>query len=412
MNRNKWLLVALALIVLIVVAVLVVRPSADEPVGEQNDAPIVDQVGDADDEGSEEDAQNEEDQNEDVALEVRSIAEVYKDYFPIGAAIEPHQTEGQIAELLKEHVNMIVAENAMKPEGMQPREGQFNWGPADRIVNFAKENDMEVRFHTLVWHTQVPGWFFIDEDGNRMVDETDPEKREANKALLLERLETHVKTIVERYKDDIKSWDVVNEVVEPADPDGMRNSEWYQITGTDYIETAFRAAREAGGPDIKLYINDYNTEQSQKRDILYNLVKDMLDRGVPIDGVGHQTHISVAYPPAHQIISSMEKFAELGLDNIVTELDMSIYAWDDRSDYGVDTPEEVLNKQAERYREIFRAFKNNNHLLSEVVFWGISDSHTWLHTFPVNSRTDAPLPFDKNFEPKPAYWGIIDEPLP
>src|SRR5690606_37175178 len=161
---------------------------------------------------------------------------------------------------------------AMKPSSLQPSEGNFRWENADRIVQFAKENGMELRFHTLVWHNQVPDWFFLDENGKPMIDETDPDKREANKQLLLQRLETHVRTVVERYKDDIKYWDVVNEVVEPNDPDGMRNSPWYQITGTDYIETAFRAAREAGGPDIKLYINDYGTDDVRKRDRIYELV--------------------------------------------------------------------------------------------------------------------------------------------
>jgi endo-1,4-beta-xylanase len=342
-----------------------------------------------------------------VEHDLPSLKDVYADDFPIGAAIEPNQTTGLVAELLKKHVNLIVAENAMKPASIQPSEGRFNWTGADRIVQFARENGMQLRFHTLVWHNQVPNWFFLDASGKPMVDETDPEKREQNKRLLLQRLETHVKTVVERYKDDIKSWDVVNEVIEPADPDGMRNSLWYQIAGIDYIETAFRAAREAGGPDIRLYINDYSTDDPKKRDRLYELVKELLDRGVPIDGVGHQTHISVAWPPVEQIIESMRKFAELGLDNIVTELDMSLYAWNDRRDYGDDIPEEVLRKQAEKYRDLFEAFRENKDMLSEVTFWGISDNHTWLSSFPI-VRTEAPLLFDKNFHAKPAFWGVVD----
>lgn len=342
-----------------------------------------------------------------VEQDIPSLAEVYNDYFPIGAAIEPFQTTGLKAELLKKHVNWLVAENVMKPDAMQPTEGNFKWENADRIIEFAKANGMEVRFHTLVWHTQVGDWFFKDLEGKPMVEETDPEKREANKQLLLERLDTHVRTIVSRYKDDITSWDVVNEVIEPGDPDGMRASEWYQITGTDFIETAFRAAREAGGPELKLYINDYGTDSPAKRDRLYELVKDMLDKGVPIDGVGHQTHIDVNWPPIDAIMESMQKFSELGLDNIVTELDMSLYSWDDRSDYGDDIPEEVLQKQADRYRELFDAFKANKELLSGVVFWGIADDHTWLDSFPIK-RTNAPLLFDTQLHAKPAFWAIVE----
>jgi len=343
-----------------------------------------------------------------VQTDIPSLAEAYADYFPIGAAITPEQTQGLMAELLKKHVNMVVAENVMKPSIIQPTEGQFRFEQADKIIEFAQANGMEVRFHTLVWHQQVPAWFFFDKEGKRMTDETDPAKREENKKLLLERLDKHVRVIVNRYKDVIKSWDVVNEVIEPADPDGMRNSDWYKIAGIDYIETAFRAAREAGGPDIKLYINDYNTNEPAKRDRLYKLVKELLDKGVPIDGVGHQNHVSVEWPSAASLIESMRMFAELGLDNIVTEMDMSIYAWNDRRNYGDDIPESVISRQADRYREFFEAFKENKDILSAVVFWGIADSHTWLHDFPVQGRTDAPLLFDQNLQAKPAFWSVIE----
>ena len=340
-------------------------------------------------------------------MDIPSLKDVFKDYWPIGAAIEPNETTGLHADLLKKHVNWLVAENAMKPDAIQPTEGNFNWTNADKLVAFAKENGMELRFHTLVWHSQVGAWFFLDEDGSPMVDETDPKKREANKKLLLKRLDTHVRTIVSRYKDDIKSWDVVNEVIEPGDPDGMRASNWYKIAGVDFIETAFRAAREAGGPDIKLYINDYSTDDMRKRDLLYDLVKSMLDKGVPIDGVGHQTHISVAGPSVFSIIDSMKKFAELGLDNIVTELDMSLYAWNDRSDYGDNIPAYVLKSQADKYQELFEAFKENKDILSGVMFWGITDAHTWLDGFPI-TRKDAPLLFDRQLHAKPAFWAIVD----
>lgn len=342
-----------------------------------------------------------------VQHDIPSLAAMFADDFQIGAAIEPSQTSGLKAELLKKHVNLLVAENVMKPDAIQPSEGMFNWANADRIVDFARQNGMKVRFHTLVWHSQVGAWFFKDAEGKPMVDETDPAKREANKKLLLERLDTHVRTIVSRYKDDIQSWDVVNEVIETNDPDGMRASDWYKIAGTDFIETAFRAAREAGGPDARLYINDYGTDIPAKRDRLYELVKEMLDKGVSIDGVGHQTHIDIYGPTVDSIIESMRKFAELGLDNLVTELDMSIYSWNDRKDYGADVPEDVLQKQADRYRELFEAFKANKDMLSAVVFWGIADDHTWLNGFPVK-RTNAPLLFDRQYQAKPAYWAIVD----
>lgn len=200
------------------------------------------------------------------AEDIPSLAEAFRDYFPIGAAIEPGYTTGQIAELYKKHVNMLVAENAMKPASLQPTEGNFQWADADRIVQFAKENGMELRFHTLVWHNQTPDWFFLDKEGKPMVEETDPQKREENRKLLLQRLENYIRAVVLRYKDDIKSWDVVNEVIEPNDPGGMRNSPWYQITGTEYIEVAFRAAREAEDP-ILSFISTITIQMTLSREI-------------------------------------------------------------------------------------------------------------------------------------------------
>ncbi|MEK3794368.1 endo-1,4-beta-xylanase [Paenibacillus sp. FSL R7-0204] len=342
-----------------------------------------------------------------VQQEAAPLAAAYADYFPIGAAVEPDQTEGATAELLKRHVNWLVAENAMKPDAIAPAEGTFTWERADRIVAFAKANGMGLRFHTLVWHSQTPEWFFRDEAGRAMADETDAARREANKKLLLKRLDSYITAVVSRYKDNISSWDVVNEVIEPNDPDGMRASDWYKITGTGFIETAFRAARKAGGPELKLYINDYGTESPEKRDRLYELVKDMLAKGVPIDGVGHQTHINLEYPSVESIIQSMEKFHSLGLDNQITELDMSLYIYNDLSDVGPVVPEDILQRQAARYGEIFAALRDRKELVSGVMFWGIADDHTWLSTFPTE-RTEAPMLFDRQHQPKPAFQAVTD----
>lgn len=421
-KRRNALLVTLLAAAIVVTVLLLNRfePSGTEAVG-TGESPAAEQMNEteveADMEPIEQTSATEEEPADNdgqaapaepsVQTDIPSLAETYADYFPIGAAIEPFQATGLKAELLKKHINWLVAENAMKPDAIQPAEGSFTWENADRIVEFAKESGMEVRFHTLVWHNQVGAWFFKDTEGKPMTDETDPGKREVNKKLLLERLDKHVRTIVDRYKDDIKSWDVVNEVIEPGDPNGMRASEWYKITGTDYIETAFRAAREAGGPDAKLYINDYGTDNPAKRDRLYELVQEMLGKGVPIDGVGHQTHIGIHGPTVDSIIESMRKFSELGLDNLVTELDMSIYAWNDRRDFGAEIPDDVLKMQADRYSELFGAFKANKDILSGVVFWGIADDHTWLSSFPMK-RTEAPLLFDKQLQAKPAFWAVVD----
>ncbi|WP_138416237.1 endo-1,4-beta-xylanase [Aquibacillus sediminis] len=351
------------------------------------------------------------------ATEVAPIDDRFEDTFKIGAAIEPYQLEGEHGEVLKRLYNSIVAENVMKPINIQPTEGEFNWEEADKIVEFAKENDMYLRFHTLIWHSQVPDWLFLDEEGNPMVDEEDPDKREANKQLLLDRLRTHIETVVTRYKDDVDAWDVVNEAIDDGEPNeqGLRESPWYQITGTEYIEVAFETAREFAGDDAKLFINDYNTEVEPKRTHLYNLVKDLVDKGVPIDGVGHQSHIQIGWPTIEESRESFEMFADLGLDNQVTELDVSIYGWPPSGEFKTEAeiPQEVYDEQAERYEELFNLYEELGADISNVTFWGIADDHTWLddraeeHSDDGEGK-DAPFVFDSEFNVKPAYYAMMD----
>lgn len=346
------------------------------------------------------------------ALAVQPMDERYKDSFTIGAAVEPYQLEGKDAEVLKRHYNSIVAENAMKPINIHPEEGKFNFTEADKIVKFAKENNMDLRGHTLVWHSQVPDWFFLDEEGKPMVNETDPKQREKNKKLLLKRLETHIKTIVKRYKDDIDSWDVVNEVVD--DNGQLRNSPWYQITGTDYMKVAFETARKYAGKDAKLYINDYNTEIDPKRETLYKLVTDLLAQGVPIDGIGHQSHIQIGWPSIPEIEKTINMFAALGLDNQITELDVSLYGWPPKPAYpSYDSiPESEFEHQAAHYDKLFALYEKLGDKISNVTFWGIADNHTWLNDraeqYNDGVGKDAPFVFDENYNVKPAYWAIMD----
>jgi endo-1,4-beta-xylanase len=340
-----------------------------------------------------------------VQKDLRALKEVYAGAFAIGAAVETYQLSGTTAELLLKHYNSLVAENVMKPAAIHPAEGNYYWFKADRIVQFAADNRMEMRFHTLIWHTQCPNWFFYDQSGKDMAAETDPDKRAANKALLLKRVEDHVSTIVARYKNSIRSWDVVNEVMDPSGPGGYRESSWYKIAGPDYIAAAFRAARAAGGPDVKLYITDYDTDDPARRDALYGIVKDLLDKGVPVDGVGHQSHINIKNPSVQAIGDSIRLFAGLGLDNQITELDVSVYSSPAESFTSV--PPELIVEQGRRYEELFKEFSALKDHISNVTFWGVADDHSWLHNRPI-PRRDAPLPFDDRFQAKPAYWGMVD----
>jgi endo-1,4-beta-xylanase len=250
----------------------------------------------------------------------RDIPSVYQslaEFFPVGAAVSQVRIQGEKAFLLTKHFNSVVSENDMKWSSLQPTEGTFTFGAADAQVSFARTNNMAVRGHTLVWHNQIPAWVFNDASGNPMTPT--PE----NKALLLQRLENHIRAVVAHFGANVSDWDVVNEVIDPAQPDGFRRSPWFNITGTDYIERAFRVAREVA-PNARLYINDFDTTNATKRAFLFNLISDLKSRGVPIDGIGHQMHNNVDFPSGQAIIDTINMFSGLGMDNQVTEMDVSI----------------------------------------------------------------------------------------
>jgi endo-1,4-beta-xylanase len=357
-----------------------------------------------------------------VQTDLAKLREVYNNYFKIGAALEPNQLEGKSRELLDLHFNAVVAENAMKPGSINSVKGTYNFESADRLAKFARDNKVNMRFHTLVWHQQAADWMFVADDGSALTPSP------ANKELVLQRLKDYLGVVVPRYADVATDWDVVNEVIDEGRPNGMRNSLWYQMTGEDFIKVAFTETRRlldemyaqdpvkyAIAKDSKLFINDYGTHNPQKAKFLFNLVTRFKDEGVPIDGVGHQTHINISGPSIQQISDSIKMFGEAGFDNQLTEFDVSAYT--NNTDAYQDVPQELLAKQGYRYKELFEELKRLDDLgrtddnpegwISNVTFWGIADDHTWLHNRPV-TRQDAPFAFDRNFQAKPAYWGMVD----
>ena len=322
-----------------------------------------------------------------------SLAKAYEGRMKIGAAIEPSQLTSAEAPLLAAHFNSIVAENVMKPADIQPKEGAFNFGPADKLVAYAKAHKMAMRGHTLLWHLRTPEWMRTDKDG-----------KPASRALVLARLKTHIDTVVGRYKGAVYAWDVVNEVIDEKQPNCLRQDKWFAATGEDYIEQAFRYAH-AADPAARLYINDYSTEEPAKRQCLERVVKGLQARGVPVHGVGHQMHVSIFGPPVAQIDESLTTFSRLGLENQVTELDVSLYQYKAKS--LSDTEEKLVQKQGERYTELMKVFLAHPELRA-VTLWGISDSHTWLNHGEYEGRNDAPLIFDRQQQPKPAYRAMLD----
>ncbi|HEX8630984.1 MAG TPA: endo-1,4-beta-xylanase, partial [Catenuloplanes sp.] len=333
-----------------------------------------------------------------IQTDIPSLKQVLAPDFAIGAAIARRETIGLHADLVRRHFSSVTPGNALKWDSTEPTEGQFRFAEADAQVDFGVRNGLLVRGHTLVWHSQVPAWVFQDAAGNDLTPTP------ADKALLLGRLERHIRAVMGRYAGKISSWDVVNEVVDEYAADGLRDSPWYRITGLDFIRTAFRVAHEVD-PAAKLYINDYNTEFARKRDALVKLVRQLQAEGVPLDGVGHQLHINIERPSGAEIERTIQAFARLGLDNQVTELDISVY--DNFSDSYATVPPEVLALQGYRYAEVFDALRRQAAHISSVTTWGVGDDGTWLSVFPI-TRLNPPLLFDDQLQAKPAYWGVVD----
>ncbi len=318
--------------------------------------------------------------------------------FPVGAAITGAEIVTEHGQLLSKHFDSVTPGNALKWDATEPTENTFTYAQADPLMAYAKSKGLAVRGHTLVWHNQTPSWVFTGADGQPMTATAE------DKALLLDRLENHIRNVAGHYGTDIGVWDVVNEVIDESRPDGLRRSSWYTVAGLDYIRTAFRVAREVA-PHAKLYINDYNTNVPAKRDFLFGLVQQLKAEGVPIDGVGHQVHININWPTIAETKAMFDKFVPLGIDQQVTEMDVSIYTGDSESFPA--PPADRLLKQAYVYRDMFALFRQYPGEITSVTLWGLADDNTWLDTFPV-TRKDAPLLFDTRLQAKSAYWGVVD----
>jgi endo-1,4-beta-xylanase len=338
-----------------------------------------------------------------IQRDIPDLRTVLEPYFRIGAAVPPAFVDPMNihSRLLIKHFSMLVAGNAMKPDALQPREGEFNWKDADAVVGFAGSTGMTVRGHTLLWHQQIPDWFFTDPK--------DP-ARPATRDLLLQRMKTHIQTVMMHFEGDVASWDVVNEVL--SDRSGLRGadegSKWLSIIGPDYIEKAFQYAREAD-PKAQLVINDYNLESDpRKLTEMYNLVKSLKAKKIPVDAVGFQMHISMYAPSVQEIRAAIEKIASLGVKVVVTEMDVSIYS--DSSEQAKSVTPDLLQAQGKRYKELFDLFKAEakKAVIDTVVMWGCADDDTWLDNFPVQGRPNAPLLFDRKLQAKPAFWAIVD----
>ena len=334
------------------------------------------------------------------AQPTKGLKDYYKKYFPIGVAVAPRMMDDAAESgLILAQFNSMTPENAMKMGPIHPEENRYNWAPADKIADFAVKNGIKLRGHTLCWHSQTPNWFFKDASGATV-----------SKEVLLARLKQHIFDVVGRYKGKIYAWDVVNEAVPDAGPDIYRKSPFYEIIGPEYIEKAFQWAHEAD-PKAVLFYNDYNTENASKRDRIYQLVKGLKDKGVPIHGVGLQGHWALTEPTAEELETSITKFASLKLKVQVTELDVSVHPKEherrtEAFTGKVEYTAEMEAKQVAQYKMLFEVLRKHRKSITGVTFWNLSDKSTWLDNFPVRGRKDYPLLFDANYQPKKAFFAV------
>jgi len=383
------------------------------------------------------------------------LKELFKKDFLIGVAVNGRSITGDAGKMVIDNFNTLTCENEMKPQsllyfprqspagapqpqgaqpgqtppqggqpgqapqaqGGQPRQGMggftqtplkldtidgliFNWASADRIVEFAKANNMTMRGHTLVWHSQTPAAFFNDDKGNPLT-----------KDQLFARLKVYMTAVMNRYKDVTFCWDVVNEAISDKEGETYRTeSPWYKACGKDYLAFAFRTARSIN-PNIKLVYNDYNLVDPAKLERACTVLKELLDAGVPIDAVGFQGHWSNDIT-AVMLQTAIDRMTALGLKIQVTELDVTTYTayHGDGAKNQVQTTQpytkQVEDVLADSYKRFFEVLHKNTGKITSITFWGLDDGRTWLSGFPVRGRTDYPLLFDKDLKPKKAYYSI------
>jgi endo-1,4-beta-xylanase len=332
--------------------------------------------------------------------------------FLIGAAVNDDVVSGKdskAAAIVEKHCNTITPENVMKWALIHPEPNKYNFEPADRFVAFGEKNKMFIVGHTLIWQNQIPAWAFKDDAGNLL-----------GRDAMLARMKDHIFTVMGRYKGRVNGWDVVNEALNDAGP--LRKSKWVETVGPDYVQKAFEYAHEAD-PNAELYYNDFSLDKPAKLNACVHLVKDLKAKGLRIDGVGIQGHWALDYPSREDLERFINAFAALGVKVMVTELDIDVlpsatqYMGADinvrfelqtkLNPYVDGLPDEVQKKLADRYADLFAILLKHKDTVSRVTFWGVYDKTSWLNNWPIRGRTNYPLLFDRNYQPKPAFDAVI-----
>jgi endo-1,4-beta-xylanase len=329
------------------------------------------------------------------------LKDAYAGKFLIGTAADlGNFSDAELANI-KANYDVITPENCMKPQPIHPSESTYNWTTADRLVKWCEDNKIKTYGHTLCWHSQTANWFF------QPAAEGQPVTRE----LAMERLKSHILTVVGRYKGRIIGWDVVNEAINDGggagETENLRNTNWLRLIGPDYLTLAFKWAHEAD-PKAQLYYNDYNIEQGSvqntgKHASSMLLLKRLLKDGAPINGVGIQGHWHLNTNIA-DVEKAITNYESLGLKISISELDVTATGTNSGAfgaGGGGNVSAEAFQQQAQVYAKLFDIFKRHSSAISRVTFWGVSDQRSW-------RSGQKPLVFDSQLQPKPAFQAILD----
>ena len=340
-----------------------------------------------------------------------SLSDRYKDLFHLGAAINEDIILGkdlQSKNIVTSEFNSITPENSLKWMFLQPFPNKFNFGAADKYVELGIKNNMHIVGHALVWHNQLAD--FIKTTGSR--------------SEFKKHVENHINTVVSRYKGKIDAWDVVNEAFN--ENGSLRPSVFKKQMGDNYIEDVFKLA-ETADPDADLIYNDYNLYKPAKRAGVLKMVKKLQENGTKINAIGVQAHWRLNSPSLMEIEQIILDISDLGVEVMFTELDVTVlpnpwelvgaevtqnfskFEGDPKMDpYPKALPKSVEKQLAKRYEDIFKLFVKHQDKISRVTFWGVMDKHSWLNDWPIKGRTNYPLLFDRNYQPKKAYNKLIN----
>ena len=341
-----------------------------------------------------------------------TLKDALKGKFYIGAALNSNHFRGidtAGVSLIKHQFNAIVPENCMKSMYIQPQEGVFSFEDADKFVEFGEQNGMWITGHCLIWHSQLPNWFCVDENNENVSAE-----------ILKDRMKSHISTLVGRYKGRIHGWDVVNEAI--LEDGSYRKSKFYEILGEEFLPLAFQYAQEAD-PGVELYYNDYNEWHPGKVETVVRLIKKLKERGIRIDAIGLQAHIGMESPTIVEYEEAIKAYTNAGVYVMITEFDLSILP-NSRSGIGADisetaeyqkeinpytegVPDEAMQAWTNRMLDFFNLFLKYQGNVTRVTTWGVSDNVSWKNNFPVRGRTDYPLLFDRKYQAKPVVGDII-----